>query len=324
MSSVVPYRLDDEPPEECEVLESPADEIPGQKGVHNVHLFTLPVDHLYHIGYHSAQDLVSMFGDIKLVCMGGSATRMRLFSSLVAKTLNIVPPLGQDLVDISTTDRYSLFKIGPVLCCNHGMGTPSASIILHEIAKLLFYAGSSGAPFVRIGTSGGLGCAPGTTVISDQVFNGLLEPYYELATLGKCCKYEARLDEKLSQQLLECAPEQARAVRGNTMCCNDFYEGQARLDGAICTYTEEEKLEFLQKANKMGIVNIEMEGLVFASFCRRLRIPGALICVALLNRLHGDQITNDHKLLEDYQMQPQLVVLEYIKKYIMPKKEHEI
>jgi len=32
---------------------------------------------------------------------------------------------------------------------------------------------------------------------------------------------------------------------GKTMCCDDFYEGQGRLDGAICEYTLEEKMEFL-------------------------------------------------------------------------------
>jgi uridine phosphorylase len=38
---------------------------------------------------------------------------------------------------------------------------------------------------------------------------------------------------------------QINSVVGKTMCCDDFYEGQGRLDGAICEYTEQEKLEFL-------------------------------------------------------------------------------
>jgi len=45
------------------------------------------------------------------------------------------------------------------------------------------------------------------------------------------------------------------------MCCDDFYEGQARMDGAICGFTEAQKMEFLQKAHGEGVVNIEMESL---------------------------------------------------------------
>ena len=41
------------------------------------------------------------------------------------------------------TDRYSTFKIGPVLCINHGIGGPSLSILLNEVLKLLLYAGAT-------------------------------------------------------------------------------------------------------------------------------------------------------------------------------------
>lgn len=30
------------------------------------------------------------------------------------------------------------------------------------------------------------------------------------------------------------------------MCCDDFYEGQGRLDGAICGYKESDKMDFLK------------------------------------------------------------------------------
>lgn len=45
------------------------------------------------------------------------------------------------------------------------------------------------------------------------------------------------------------------------MCCDDFYEGQGRLDGAICAYNLEEKMSFLQEAYSAGVRNIEMESL---------------------------------------------------------------
>ena len=45
------------------------------------------------------------------------------------------------------------------------------------------------------------------------------------------------------------------------MTADDYYEAQARLDGALASwYSEEDKMAFLQKANaEKGVVNVEME-----------------------------------------------------------------
>ena len=39
----------------------------------------------------------------------------------------------------------------------HGMGTPSLSILMHELIKLVFYSKCQNVVFLRIGTSGGIG-----------------------------------------------------------------------------------------------------------------------------------------------------------------------
>ena len=44
----------------------------------------------------------------------------------------------------ASAGRYVMYKVGPILALNHGMGMPSLSIALHEVVKLLFYAGASG------------------------------------------------------------------------------------------------------------------------------------------------------------------------------------
>ena len=72
------------------------------------------------------------------------------------------------------------------------------------------------------------------------------------------------------------------------MCCDDFYEGQGRLDGAICEYTEQDKMDYLERASEKGVRNIEMESLQFGSFCNKINVRSIVICVALLNRLKGD------------------------------------
>lgn len=44
-----------------------------------------------------------------------------------------------------------------LLVFQHGMGTPSLSILLHELFKLIHYAGCKDVTFFRLGTSGGIG-----------------------------------------------------------------------------------------------------------------------------------------------------------------------
>ena len=137
--------------------------------------------------------------------------------------------------------RYGMWKVGPVLCVNHGMGQPSCSILVHEVSKLLGHAGLAPKEItiIRVGTSGGLGLKAGTVVVSDQVYNSLLEPTYNIAVCGKLEKRTTKLDDALARELIATAPEDVDVVQGHTMAADTFYESQGRLDGAICEYTQE-------------------------------------------------------------------------------------
>ncbi len=66
--------------------------------------------------------------------------------------------------------------------------------------------------------------------------------------------------------------------------------GQARLDGAFCSYTKEDKLDYLQRLNEGGVSNIEMESTCFAALTYMAGIRSAVVCVALLDRLNEDQV----------------------------------
>ena len=50
--------------------------------------------------------------------------------------------------------------------------------------------------------------------------------------------------------------------------------GQARLDGAFCSYTQEDKQDYLARAYASGVRNIEMESSVFASMCKLSGLKG--------------------------------------------------
>lgn len=68
------------------------------------------------------------------------------------------------------------------------------------------------------------------------------------------------------------------------MSADCFYEGQGRLDGAICDYNEDDKMAFLARLHAIGCRNIEMEAAQFAAFTHRLGIKGTGLCTTLLDR----------------------------------------
>jgi uridine phosphorylase len=249
-------------------------------------------DYLYHLGLHNGLDLEEMFGDTRFVCMGGSAERAGRFAHMMLPYLAVELPTGHTLTPIGKTERFTLYKIGPVISVSHGMGMPSMSILLHEITKLLHYAGARDVTYIRIGTSGGLGVPPGTVVVATGAVNGVLEAYHELSVLGVKRSLPAILDAGLAAEVLAHRGD-IPAKLGVTMGTHCFYEGQGRLDGALCEYGEEEKMAFLRRAHaEAGVRNIEMEAPYFAAFTHRLGIKSILMCAALLDRLEGDQVTS--------------------------------
>lgn len=173
----------------------------------------------------------------------------------------------------------------------HGMGTPSLSIMLVESFKLMHHAGVKNPTFIRLGTSGGVGVPPGTVVVSTEAMNAELGDTYVQIIAGKRIERPTQLDAALREALCEVGKEKSIPVEtGKTMCADDFYEGQMRLDGYFCDYEEEDKYAFLRKLNALGVRNIEMESTCFASFTCRAGFQSAIVCVTLLNRMDGDQV----------------------------------
>ncbi|XP_069814650.1 uridine phosphorylase 1 [Dendropsophus ebraccatus] len=291
----------------------------GDGSIHlsNPYLEKMKEDILYHFDLGTnTHDFPALFGDVKFVCVGGSPWRMKAFAQYIAGELKLGDP-KDDIANICAgTDRYAMYKVGPVLAISHGMGIPSISIMLHELIKLLYHSKCTDVTVIRIGTSGGIGIDPGSVVITSQSVNPCFKPEFEQIVLGKSVVRSTELDSELALELARCSQEmnEFNTVIGSTMCTLDFYEGQARLDGAICSYTEEEKMQYLQAAFEAGIRNIEMESSVFAAMCNLSGLRAAVVCVTLLNRLEGDQINSPHDVLVEYQQRPQKLVGYFIKK----------
>jgi uridine phosphorylase len=206
-------------------------------------------DNLFHLGLNTHRDdLPGMFGDVKFFLTGGAAARMRDLAHKLAfalpeemlKTSNAgyrkrFASIGGAeetrcslhgvLGPIASTERFEMYKVGPVLLCNHGMGIPSTAIMLHEIAKLLHYAGADDPAFIRLGTSGGIGAPPGTVVVTTEGVNGMLEPSYTLPILGKLVSRPTTLHRGLSEAILSANASAPWMMQGRTMSTDCFYEG---------------------------------------------------------------------------------------------------
>ncbi|TKR78012.1 hypothetical protein L596_018888 [Steinernema carpocapsae] len=282
----------------------------GLVHTYNPHLVETTTDHLYHFGISRSSDLPKEFGDVKFVCTGGSASRLEMFAKLFAEEAKI--PLSENL---SKSDRFCMYKTGPVLWVNHGMGTPSLSIMLVEVIKLLHYAGASQVSFIRIGTSGGIGVAPGTVVVSSGAINGMLQETHVQYIMGQRVDRPAKLDAGLKDELIATGKGlQIPVDTGVTLCADDFYEGQMRLDGAFCDYTSEDKFKFLRKLHdEHNVRNFEMESSCFAAMTRRAGAKAAIVCVALLNRFDGDQVKIEKEQYHEFEMRPFRLVSAFVK-----------
>lgn len=217
----------------------------------------VPRDILYHLGYplpESTADLTARLRAVQYVLLCGTASRARSLAAAVA-------PGPHD--DICRTDRYTVLVPAPhVVVAAHGIGTGSVDCLLHELVKALRVAGAEGYAFIRVGSCGGVGIAPGGVVVSGAVLNGVFAPVLNMCVLGKVVEMPAVLDASLRAKLLEFGKGlfgDGAVVQGDTMSAETFYTAQGRLDGAFCDFGRTERAAFLEKCRSRGIRNFEME-----------------------------------------------------------------
>ncbi|KIH59046.1 putative uridine phosphorylase [Ancylostoma duodenale] len=128
---------------------------------------------------------------------------------------------------------------------------------------------------------------------------------------------ETWLDEDLRKDLIAMAAEKNIPVEtGSTLCADDFYEGQMRLDGFFCEYNADDKFAFLRKIHDKGVRNIEMESACFASLTYRAGVKAAIVCVTLLNRMKGDQVKIEHDQYIEFEERPFRLVTALIRKQL--------
>ncbi|CAL1536191.1 unnamed protein product [Lymnaea stagnalis] len=283
----------------------------GRVQLPNPHLDDEDGDYLMHL--EIPREKWHLFNDIKFVCVGGTVGRMEE----LAKQLNESLRGGTDLEDSFVNQRYGWFKVGPVLCVSHGIGTPSLSVMLHEVFKLLYRAECTDVRLIRIGTCGGVGVRHGTVVVSTGAITPGFEPVYVTSSLGEPLRLPTDADTDLREELVnsKSADDYFDVISGKTFCTEDFYQGQGRIDGSFCDYSKEDQRRFLQKLQELGVVNIEMESAGVLGMAGKVGIRAAVVCVVIVNRLEAELPTATPDEMREFEDYP----IKLVKRYIINK-----
>ncbi len=272
------------------------------------------VDYLYHFGISSADEIINSMKDLKAIVLGGSPHRI----TRMAKTWSDKNKKAK-LLKFPKDERFTVFYTDGVLFSSHGMGMPSMSIAIQELMKLVYFVKKGDLNEVekvfwcRVGTSGGVGIEPGSVVISTESVLPDLKPY-RVFVAGEEYYFSSKFPEKCIDEIIQASSkENINIVKGKTIGADSFYIEQNRIDGAVAMCDENKKLDWLRKAEKFGVKNIEMETPMMVGLLNHWGFPRfAAICCTLLNRLHGDQINSTVEQLEQYSLNAEKVLWNYL------------
>ncbi len=293
---------------------------------------------MYHFKLDQSMPLEQMFGDTKLVCVHGSAVRAQAFAKDVSQRFDLplewyVPKPALEsagVLDyaafayhrmmnamrvpqaIGGRERFSLFKAGPVVSVNHGMGEGSTEIWFQEMALLMAYAKAKGVRIVRIGTSGGYGLEPGSVVIGDQAYDSQLRPACRIDVAGDEEFWDSSLDMDFAQELLACATH-VRAEIGHIMGKSNLFMAEGRTDGVIAV-NKRRAAAFHRRAADAGIKSADMEATMLAALSNVTGIPLAIVNATLDDCLDPRQLDFTKAQLGQFSGNAQGVVLNLIEK----------
>ncbi|QBY05927.1 uridine phosphorylase [Thalassotalea sp. HSM 43] len=177
-----------------------------------------------------------------------------------------------------------------VVICSTGIGGPSTSIAVEELAQIgVRY-------FLRIGTTGAI--QPDINVGDIIVTTGSVR--LDGASLHFApMEFPAVADFQISHAMVNAAKEQDCGVyTGVTASSDTFYPGQERYD----TYTGRVVRRFVGSAKEwqdMGVLNFEMESATLLTMCASSGLQAGCLAGVIVNR-HKSETPNaeTHKLVE--------------------------
>jgi uridine phosphorylase len=169
-----------------------------------------------------------------------------------------------------------------ILCSTSGMGGPSASIVLNELAQLGL------KNVIRIGTTGSIQphVNAGSVVISSAAVRR-----HGAALDVAPIEFPAVADPFLTVHLAVTAAERNIDYHvGITASVDTFFEGQERTASSANPVLLRRLQGITEEYRALGVLNYEMESATVFTLASVYRMRAACICAVIAQRTEGEQI----------------------------------
>jgi len=197
----------------------------------------------------------------------------------------IAKQIDKNCIFIASNREYRsyLAYIGklPVLVCSTGIGGPSVSIAVEELAMIGVKS------MVRIGTTGAI--QPqidiGDVIISNSsVRLDGASSHYAPIEYPAVCNFELTNSLVKSAKLLN-----SKFHVGVSVSSDTFYAGQERY-GGYSSYIRKSLQGSLKEWQSLNVLNFEMEASTLFVMCSVLNLRAACICATIANRSKAEDV----------------------------------
>jgi len=170
----------------------------------------------------------------------------------------------------------------PVLVTSTGIGGPSASIAIDELAQLGIRT------FLRVGTTGAIqpDVEVGTVIVTTGAvrLDGASTHYAPI-------EYPAVADHEVVEAAVRAARALAVPYRvGVSASCDTFYPGQERYD-SFSGYVPRRFQGITEEWRKLHVLNYEMESSTVLTLCAAMGLRGGCVAGVVVNRSLSEEVT---------------------------------
>ena len=234
----------------------------------------MDTDRLYHIGF-GRTELAGR--QPRVVLLSGDPNRSAHIASSKLKNVKVLSEhrgLNSYLGDLENGI--------PVICATSGMGGPSTSIVMNELAQVGLQT------VIRIGTTGSIQphVHPGSVIITSAALRR------QGATLDVApVEFPAVADPFLTVHLAVTASEMnVKYHVGITASVDTFFEGQERTASSANPVLLRRLQGITEEYRALGILNYEMESATVFTLASVYGMRAACICAVIAQRTQSEQI----------------------------------
>ncbi len=169
----------------------------------------------------------------------------------------------------------------PVLVTSTGIGGPSASIAIDELAQL------GVRTFIRVGTTGAI--QPHVNVGDVVITTGAVR-LDGASTQYAPIEYPAVADHRVVEALVRAARDTGTPAHvGITCTCDTFYPGQERYD-SFTGYVPRRFQGATEEWRRLHVLNYEMEAATLLTLTAAMGLAGGTVAGVVVNRARGESI----------------------------------